>query len=331
MRRSLSTAITNAQSDPDNDLKNPRLPSVDAIYLAKALMVCTAPFDPLYKPVNNFLIAKQFVDLTVVPDFLSLFHDSDVESSDRRLWILDIIKHGTKTMTDVSVIFKTMCLKMIMDFYSSVLSDRKTKEKILAAISAVVAIPRAFEILVEGYGLMSWLHFVVRQLHKDEKTLIKGVLSVIKNMLHSMSVISLPRNTAAPKMDAEGKPVEKLGEIKVKKEVENEVLVILYDLLYFCTNFEMDELISYVEVYYLLSKRAVKLLSKEKILALVDECCASITRSEKVRLLSKAVVRNNIDMLKSNMLNIPEGTGYNVESKNELLKHLTTLVQIYIA
>lgn len=173
MRRSLSTAITNAQSDPDNDLKNPRLPSVDAIYLAKALMVCTAPFDPLYKPVNNFLIAKQFVDLTVVPDFLSLFHDSDVESSDRRLWILDIIKHGTKTMTDVSVIFKTMCLKMIMDFYSSVLSDRKTKEKILAAISAVVAIPRAFEILVEGYGLMSWLHFVVRQLHKDEKTLIK--------------------------------------------------------------------------------------------------------------------------------------------------------------
>lgn len=43
-------------------------------------------------------------------------------------------------------------------------------------------------------------------------------MSVIKNMLHSMSVISLPRNTAAPKMDAEGKPVEKLGEIKVKKK-----------------------------------------------------------------------------------------------------------------
>ncbi|XP_063537374.1 uncharacterized protein LOC134746774 [Cydia strobilella] len=327
LRHSLSTAIN---SQPESGLKNPRLPSLDALYLAKSLMVCTAPFDPLYKPVNNFLIAKQFVDLTVVPDFLSLFHDCDVESSDRRLWILDIIKHGTKTMTDISVIFKTMCLKMIMDFYSSVLSDRRTKEKILGAIGAVVAIPRALQILVEGYGLVSWLHFVVRQLRKEDKTLIKGVLNIIKNILHSMYVNSLSRHISAPKSDAEGKPLDKIVEIRVNREIEGEILVLLYDLLYITADLETEDLISYVKTYSLLSKNSIKLLTKEKVLGLVEECCSSVKDSEKVILLRKSAIRNNTDMLKSKNLNVAS-VGYNAESNELLLIELTSLVQNYIS
>ncbi|GBP18012.1 Nucleolar pre-ribosomal-associated protein 1 [Eumeta japonica] len=204
LRQSLPSAITTEKTAADTlkEFSNPRVPSVDAMYLAKALSVATAPANPLYKPVNNFLIAKQFVDFTTIPDFLTLFHDSDVESADRRYWILDIIRDGTKTMSDVMVIFKTMCLKMIMDFYSSVMSDKKTKEKILDCLSSLVSIPRAAEILIQGYGFTPWMNSVIRNL-KNDVTLIKSVLVVVPKARGSQrSPSHYPARESATPLDA---------------------------------------------------------------------------------------------------------------------------------
>lgn len=202
LRHSLTTAIISPDND-FKDVKNPRLPAIGAMYLARSLLAYTAPFDPLYKPINNFFIAKDKVDLTTVPDFLSLFHDSDVDATARRLWILNIIRDGTKSFADVNVIFKTMCLKMIMDFYSSSISDKKVKEKILEVLSGIASIPRAAHILIEGYSLLPWLDFVIRNTKKDDLSLVKNIITLLGNLLYSLSVQSFikliknsPRNYA---------------------------------------------------------------------------------------------------------------------------------------
>ncbi|RVE47120.1 hypothetical protein evm_008197 [Chilo suppressalis] len=294
LRQSLSTAIDNSSNGNggSNNPKNPRIPAIDALYLARALTVSTASAHPLYKSVNNFFIAKQAVDLTVVPDFLTLFHDSDVEAVDRRLWILDIIRDGTKTMMDINVVFKTMCLKMIMDFYSSVLCDRKVKEKILSAINSVIAVPRASEILLEGYGLMSWLHAIVRQIGKDDKILVNALLNIIENMIYSVKINSYSKHLALPKNGS------RLGEFKINKDVENELLIILYDLLPHTHGLDADDMVNYIRKYNLFSKRAIKCLTKRQCLTLVAKMGSLVEDSETVKIMTDSIILNDCNILK---------------------------------
>ncbi|XP_014361306.2 uncharacterized protein LOC106713111 [Papilio machaon] len=320
LRMSLSTAITDSENEMDG--QNPRLPAVGALYLAKALMVSTAPFDPLYKPVNNFFIAKQIVDLTNVPDFLSLFHDSDVEFVDRRQWILDVIKYGTKTMTDVNVVFKSMCLKMMMDFYSTELCDRKTKEKIVSALNSIITVPKAFDILIKGYGFLSWLHYAVRQIRKDEKCVVIQMFDLIKNMLYSLRIDSLSKfcttNNVNGKIDA-------MSNVKIDKEIEFKILLILNDLSNYLEGLEVTEIYEYVGIYKFVSKKTIKLLTKKQILNIINKCIPLLIVDESVHLLSKAVI-NGARILKSKKIVHLEDT-----KDNSILKELTVLVQTYLS
>ncbi|KAM3957503.1 nucleolar pre-ribosomal-associated protein 1 [Aphomia sociella] len=322
LRQSLSTAINNGKTDDVaiGNLKNPRLPAVDALYLAKALMVSTAAFDPLYKPVNNFFIAKQLIDFTVVPDFLNLFHDSDVESAERRLWILDVIKDGIKTMTDVNVVFKTMCLKMIMDFYSSVLADRKTQEKILGVLCSLSAIPKASEILISGYGFMSWLHSAVNRIGKEDRPLLKGLLTLIRYMLESMTLNAFYKNTTASK---NGKI---FAELKINKEIEQDLMMNAYALLQYTNCLELEDLVCYVDIYSILSKRCIKMLTKKQMLILLSKSAVSIKNSESVKLLTKALVMNDASVLCSkNIVNI------DVTAEDCLIRNLTRVTRNYLS
>lgn len=324
LRQSLSTAIASPANGSDHaDVKNPRLPAVGALYLARALMVSTAPFDPLYKPVNNFFIAKQFVDLTTVPDFLSLFHDSDVESVDRRQWILDVIRDGTKTMTDVNVVFKSMCLKMIMDFYSTVLCDRKTREKIVDALNSIVCVPRAFEILMEGYGLLSWLHCAAKQLAGDEKCVAVQMFELIKSMLNSLRVLSFNKFVGNNYNNA--KVVEAAYEVKTDKDVEFKILLVVNELSRHLDGLELADIQKYLDIYKLVSKRAVKFLSSRQLLNLINKCGTMLNAGESVELLSRAVT-NGATMLRSVKIESLEDS----TPDNCIVRDLALLVQTYL-
>ncbi|XP_047535385.1 nucleolar pre-ribosomal-associated protein 1 [Vanessa atalanta] len=322
LRQSLSTAIKDAAAEGElKDIKNPKLPATGASYLAKALLVVTSPSEPLYKPVNNFLIAKQFVDLTIVPDFLSLFHDSNVEAMDRRNWILDVIRDGTKSMTDVNVVFKTMCLKMIFDFYNTVMADRKTKVKILGALNSIVSIPRSFEILVEGYGFMSWLHYVVRNVKKEDKTIVKETFALIGNMIHSLGINIFVKYCA--KFGVNGS-VEGLYDFKIKSDVEYEILSIVYDLLPHTDLLEFDDVVSYIKLYNSITKRSIKFLTKKQITNIVTKCCERCKKSESVKLINQAILMNNPILLSSKILT------NSITPESNLINELVQLVHTYV-
>lgn len=325
LRQSLSTAINTPSDGELKGMRNPKLPAIGALYLARALMVSTSPTEPLYKPVNNFLIAKQFVDLTVVPDFLSLFHDSDVETMERRHWILDIIKDGTKTMTDVNVVFKTMCIKMIMDFYNTTIADKKTKLKILGALNSMITVPRAFEILVEGYGIMSWLHFVVRNMEKGNTIILKGVLVLVENMIHSMALNLFVRRCGKYNIEGSSK-VDGITDFKVKNVMEYELLSIIYVLLphidYRLINIE--DVISYLKLYNLISKRSIKFLSKKQMFNVVKKCGEQVNNSESVHFIHHALLYSN-----SVMLNSKTFAKDAISAEDRLISEIRHLVRTY--
>ncbi|CAG4988240.1 unnamed protein product [Colias eurytheme] len=313
LRQSLTKAMKDAAKEDSifGDLKNPKLPAIGVLYLAKALTVCTAPSEPLYKPVNNFLIAKQFVDLSIVPDFLSLFHDNEVESLERRLWILDVMTNGIKTMIDVVVVFKSMCLKMLMDFYTTVLCDKRTKVKIIKVLNSIVAIPKAFEILLEGHGLMAWLHSIVWYIAKDDKVVVEEILVLIKTIIESMNI-----NTFHKQMRL------KVSDVKVKSDVEYEILSFIYELLNHVDCYDVDDVISYVNLYNLISKRTIKFLTKKQVTNVVHKCSEKIKGSESVKIISQALVLKNPSMLRSKIVK---------NDGNRLVRELDMLVDAYIS
>ncbi|XP_041982479.1 nucleolar pre-ribosomal-associated protein 1 [Aricia agestis] len=311
LRASLSTAIDESLWN----MRNPQLPAIGALYLARALMVSTSPSEPLYRPVNNFLIAKQTVDLTVVPDFLSLFHDSEVETVDRRNWTLEIIRDGTKTMSDVTVIFKTMCLKMIMGFYSSSLCDRRTKIQILRTLNSIITIPRAFEILVEGYSLLSWLHCVARELTKEDRSVVKEVLVLLKNMIDSVNIIGFVKHCSK----VEEAKVDSLAQFKVKSDVEYEILTIICNMLP-SVGSEEEELVIYLKLLNLVTKRSIKFLNKNQMINIIAKC---VKDNDCMKMFKQSVVSKNHLMLSSKLLDSPALDKY-------LMDELKTLLHTFI-
>ncbi|XP_045522033.1 uncharacterized protein LOC123712803 [Pieris brassicae] len=312
LRQSIASALKDSPKEDKivGDFKNPRLPSVGALYLARALTVCTAPSEPLYRPVNNFLIAKQHVDLTIVPDFLSLFHDNEIECTERRLWILSVMSHGIKTMKDVIVIFKSMCIKMLMDFYTTVLCDKRTKARIISVFGSIASIPRALEILIEGHGLLTWLHSIIWYLRRDDKIVVREILNILNAIIVSVNV------------NAFGKQIKlNLGDVKVKGDEEYELLTIVYDLLNYVDQSDVDEVTTYLKLYNAISKRTVKFLTKRQITNIFNRCGRRFKDEECVKVIMQGVRAENSQMLRSKI----------IENSNCLVRELHLLSVSYIA
>lgn len=108
-------------------LKDVRLSCLVAIFLARASLVASQPLHPLYLPLHNFFMAKPALDLNTIPELLQLLHSSHVEHKTHRHWILENIRDGIKEEGDVSVALKCVLFKMLLDFYTCILSDTKTK------------------------------------------------------------------------------------------------------------------------------------------------------------------------------------------------------------
>lgn len=109
------------------ELEDIRLSCLVSTFMARTSLVATQPLHPLYLPLQKFLMAKPSLDLTTIPEFLQLFHSSEIDHKLHRIWILEVIRDGLKTSVDTDVAFRCFLFKMLLDFYTCALADRKTK------------------------------------------------------------------------------------------------------------------------------------------------------------------------------------------------------------
>lgn len=123
----LINVLRNGITTLNGSLKDTRLSCLVTTFLARASLIATQPLHPLYLPLQTFLMAKAALDLNTIPELLPLLHSSHVEHKAHRHWILENIRDGMKEESDVNVALKCFVFKMLLDFYTSTLSDVKTK------------------------------------------------------------------------------------------------------------------------------------------------------------------------------------------------------------
>ncbi|KAF7997187.1 hypothetical protein HCN44_005464 [Aphidius gifuensis] len=174
-------SIRNGIVSFDNSLENIRLSCLVSTFLAKSALVLTQPSNPLYAPLNKFFMAKPALELNTIPEFLTLFHSSEIQHKLHRHWILEIIRDGMKTELDMEIALKCVIFRIICCFYNSILADPITKSLILQVIGASVKIPKAALMLTRGYGLLVWLDEARKQLSPrdiENKNLISNILAL---------------------------------------------------------------------------------------------------------------------------------------------------------
>lgn len=87
------------------------------------------PGNPLYSPLHMFFMAKPALDLNTIPEFLQLFHSSEIQHNAHRNWILEVIRDGFKTESDMEIAVKCVLFKMLFAFYDCSLADKSSKVK----------------------------------------------------------------------------------------------------------------------------------------------------------------------------------------------------------
>lgn len=53
--------------------------NIFTLFLARATLEISEPLGNMYTPLTNFVLAKPAFDFNTVPEFLVLFHSSDVQ------------------------------------------------------------------------------------------------------------------------------------------------------------------------------------------------------------------------------------------------------------
>ncbi|KZC10332.1 Nucleolar pre-ribosomal-associated protein 1, partial [Dufourea novaeangliae] len=170
----------------ESQIDNVRLNCLVATFLARASMIATQPLHPLYSRLQVFLMAKPALDTNSIPELLQLFHSSDIEHKAHRRWILEIIRDGIKTETELDVAFKCVLFKMLLDFYTCTLSDLDTKKLILEVVDATLKITKGSVLLIEGHGLFPWLLHVTTNLHSNEVQYIELLVKILDTLLNTI-------------------------------------------------------------------------------------------------------------------------------------------------
>ncbi|KOC67633.1 Nucleolar pre-ribosomal-associated protein 1 [Habropoda laboriosa] len=168
----------------ESKFNSARLNCLVSTFLARTSLIATYPLHPLYSALQTFLMAKPAMDINTIPELLQLFHSSDVEYKEHRYWILENIRDGMKTESELDIAFKCVLFKMLLDFYISTLSDANTKKLILEVIDVTLKITKGSVFLIEGHGLLPWLFEVARNSYKYGVQYIELIVKIMDKILN---------------------------------------------------------------------------------------------------------------------------------------------------
>lgn len=152
----------------------PMLPSVSAIFLAKALMIESKPRDDMYGQMNRYFLRLTdyhgaFQDCFGLPAFLSLYCSSaDTQSrcSTERHWALLTLKDSAVDEFCFRIISQHHVPELIMSSFDSLVDDRERKSEVCFTIDVIDKLiqsggTRASTHLIKRQGLLSWLHGII--------------------------------------------------------------------------------------------------------------------------------------------------------------------------
>jgi hypothetical protein len=177
------------------DKTPPRIPHLATAFLVKASKILSNPLDSMFKSVSSFVLAKPMMDLFSVPEFLRLFHSSDVTNHGcEQLWILGVISNGLRNDLDYGILQQNFVLKMIMSYYDSSMAaaqdSSSIRTHILDIVEAICALPSPAVEMIRQHGLLIWL------LEKDQDSnkliaILQALWTSTKTNLNSQTIMEM--------------------------------------------------------------------------------------------------------------------------------------------
>lgn len=172
------------------EVVTPKLSCIVSTFLARTSLLISQPLHPMYQPLHNFILAKPYLYLLTIPEFLPLFHSSDLDHSIHRHWILEVVRDGLKSPQDIELCFRCVLFKLLLDYYFSVLSDPETKVLIVSVLESALKVPGAAKLLINGYSVVVWLKAAIDHLTSNEIPLARALFGAIATL--PVSTPSLP-------------------------------------------------------------------------------------------------------------------------------------------
>lgn len=140
----------------------------------------------VYNIVVNYLSVREKFDFASVPELLVLFHSTDVQQEEHRMFLLNVILNGIKDDLDFKLLNNTPLFKMIFSCYGCPLSNRTIDLMVLKIVDRIVTKTSKVEFLVQRYGLALWIFQVAVKVEAFEYDAMEMILSLIEHTLDAV-------------------------------------------------------------------------------------------------------------------------------------------------
>ncbi|CAG9804998.1 unnamed protein product [Chironomus riparius] len=185
MQKGIADVKEGTKSENKNEQHFPRPASISTRLLAEFCKIIPNKLHPIYSTVSNYLIIKDKFEFSTIPELLVLFHSSDIQHEDARLFILNMINNGISDGLDFKILNNTPFLKMILSCYKCPLSSRKIDLLILKIVDKLVIKCEKTKFLIDKYGLGLWIFQISVNVEAFEYDIIEAIVSLIYHIFQS--------------------------------------------------------------------------------------------------------------------------------------------------
>lgn len=181
-------AICKGMATTEDDL---RLNKFVSVFLSRMSLILTQPMHIMYIPLSQYLSAKSTLDFSTIPELYTLLHSSDVNFKEHRNFMLEVLRDGLVSTKDFHVALRSVSFKLIMEQYTSMVTDLEAKWLILQVIERATALSDGSKFLCTNYGLLSWLYNAVIDVNKSYKKHVLMFFNITHNILICKEKIDL--------------------------------------------------------------------------------------------------------------------------------------------
>ncbi|KAI9561029.1 Nucleolar pre-ribosomal-associated protein 1 [Daphnia sinensis] len=167
----------------------PKLPNIIALFLAKAAAIIRDPSHPMYRSINNFLLVKSAMDVTQVPEFFVMLHNTELpeQRAIQRNFLFNLLRDGIKSRQDYLVCARRRVFRILLSLQpSKLLTDASEKRLILEIVQSSLQNSIIAYDLIQHRGLIMWLDsLLLADTVVDEPALMVSVVATMWDTLYS--------------------------------------------------------------------------------------------------------------------------------------------------
>ncbi|XP_046452531.1 nucleolar pre-ribosomal-associated protein 1-like [Daphnia pulex] len=175
----------------------------------------------MYRAINNFLLVKSAMDVTQVPEFFVMLHNTELpeQRSLQRSFLLSLLQDGIKSRQDYLVCARRRVFPILLSLQpSNLLSDKTDKRLILEVVQSSLQNSIITYDLIQHRGLIMWLDsLLLTDTVADEAS---QMVSVVTTMWDTLYTHMLKKGESKEKDDEEA--IAKLEQEVEMMEAEDE-------------------------------------------------------------------------------------------------------------